>query len=110
MEAKPKMAFVGRPSEVEIDSGSAKNARYASEFPSMRNSSRGGSPSAAAMVSMLEVGAAALGPRRPPLDRYAGRRGSEEQDAFGALPARAPPREPTLLRRAPPRASQRSTT
>src|SRR3954453_16313602 len=44
MEAKPKIALVGRPSEVAIDSGSAKNARYASEFPSIRNSSLGESP------------------------------------------------------------------
>ena len=44
MLAKPKMALVGRPSEVAIDSGSAKNARYASELPSIRNSSRGVSP------------------------------------------------------------------
>jgi hypothetical protein len=27
IDAKPKIAFVGRPSEVAIDSGSAKNAR-----------------------------------------------------------------------------------
>jgi hypothetical protein len=27
IEAKPKIAFVGRPSDVAIDSGSAKNAR-----------------------------------------------------------------------------------
>jgi hypothetical protein len=33
--------LVGRPSEVAIDSGKAKNARYASEFPSIRNNSRG---------------------------------------------------------------------
>jgi hypothetical protein len=38
IEAKPKIAFVGRPSEVAIDSGRAKNARYTSEFPSIRNS------------------------------------------------------------------------
>src|SRR4051795_10444990 len=44
MEAKPKIALVGRPSDVAIDSGSAKNARYASEFPSIRNSSLGDSP------------------------------------------------------------------
>ena len=50
IDAKPKIAFVGRPSEVEIDSGSAKNARYASEFPSIRNSSRGVSPLPPAMV------------------------------------------------------------
>src|SRR3954465_4362744 len=49
MEAKPKIALVGRPSEVAIDSGSAKNARYASEFPSIRNSSLGWSPFVAAM-------------------------------------------------------------
>jgi hypothetical protein len=39
IEAKPKIAFVGRPSDVAIDSGSAKNARYASELPSIRKSS-----------------------------------------------------------------------
>ena len=27
IDAKPKIAFVGRPSDVAIDSGSAKNAR-----------------------------------------------------------------------------------
>jgi hypothetical protein len=27
IDAKPKIVFVGRPSEVEISSGSAKNAR-----------------------------------------------------------------------------------
>ena len=43
IDAKPKMALVGRPSEVAIDSGSAKNARYTSELPSIRKSSRGGS-------------------------------------------------------------------
>ena len=38
-EANPKIAFVGNPVEVAIDSGSAKKARYASELPSIRNSS-----------------------------------------------------------------------
>ena len=36
IEAKPKIAFVGIPVDVAIDSGSAKNARYASELPSIR--------------------------------------------------------------------------
>ena len=36
MLAKPKIALVGRPSEVAIDSGSAKNARYARLLPSIR--------------------------------------------------------------------------
>src|SRR3954452_23298959 len=35
------MALVGNPVLVAIDSGSAKNARYTSELPSMRNSSSG---------------------------------------------------------------------
>src|SRR3954447_3775038 len=49
MEAKPKIALVGRPSEVAIDSGRAKNARYTSELPSMRNSCFGEAPLDAAM-------------------------------------------------------------
>src|SRR3954452_5052748 len=44
IDANPKIALVGRPSDVAIDSGSAKKARYASEFPSIRNSSCGVSP------------------------------------------------------------------
>src|SRR3954466_16299835 len=39
IEAKPKIALVGSPVDVAIDSGRAKNARYASELPSMRKSS-----------------------------------------------------------------------
>src|SRR3954453_10702161 len=39
IEAKPKIAFVGKPVEVAIDSGRAKKARYASELPSIRKSS-----------------------------------------------------------------------
>src|SRR5688572_16963628 len=39
IEAKPKIAFVGCPLEVAIDSGSAKKARYTRLFPSIRNSS-----------------------------------------------------------------------
>ena len=41
IEANPKIALVGIPVEVAIDSGSAKNARYARLFPSIRNSSSG---------------------------------------------------------------------
>src|SRR5215213_1824382 len=43
IEAKPKIAFVGCPFDVAIDSGSAKNARYTRLFPSIRNSSFGDS-------------------------------------------------------------------
>src|SRR4051794_22573629 len=39
MLAKPKIALVGNPVLVAIDSGSAKNARYTSELPSRRKSS-----------------------------------------------------------------------
>src|SRR3954447_24394408 len=41
IDAKPKIAFVGNPVDVAMDSGSAKKARYASELPSMRKSSSG---------------------------------------------------------------------
>src|SRR5919109_478664 len=41
IEAKPKIAFVGKPLEVAIDSGRAKNARKTRLFPSIRKSSRG---------------------------------------------------------------------
>ena len=41
IDANPKIAFVGTPVEVAIDSGSAKNARYARLLPSIRNSSSG---------------------------------------------------------------------
>src|SRR3954465_7403162 len=40
IEANPKIAFVGKPLDVAIVSGRAKKARYASELPSIRNSSR----------------------------------------------------------------------
>src|SRR5688500_9934001 len=74
IDAKPKIAFVGRPSEVAIDSGRAKNARYASEFPSIRNSSRGWSPLLAAMrpatLAQDDLGSA----RRCQRDRPAARR------------------------------------
>src|SRR3954451_14294258 len=42
IDAKPKIALVGKPVEVAIDSGSAKNARYTSELPSIRKSSLAG--------------------------------------------------------------------
>jgi hypothetical protein len=40
IEAKPKIAFVGTPVDVAIDSGSAKKARYTRLGPSIRNSRR----------------------------------------------------------------------
>jgi hypothetical protein len=45
------MALVGRPSAVAIDSGRAKNARYARLLPSIRNSS----PPAAAPAESAAV-------------------------------------------------------
>src|SRR3954453_1869963 len=39
IDAKPKIAFVGKPVDVAIDSGRAKKARYAAELPSIRKSS-----------------------------------------------------------------------
>src|SRR3954468_15783011 len=72
IDANPKIALVGRPSEVEIDSGSAKNARYASEFPSIRNSSRGVSPLPDAMVLRLVVVRARTSAEPGAGDRYAG--------------------------------------
>ena len=51
IEAKPKIAFVGKPVEVAIDSGRAKNARYTSELPSIRYSSSGRSAIAAPLYA-----------------------------------------------------------
>src|SRR3954454_4276022 len=47
IDANPKIAFVGKPVEVAIDSGSAKNARYARLLPSIRKSSRDPLPATA---------------------------------------------------------------
>src|SRR6476660_8089609 len=85
MLAKPKIAFVGRPSEVEIDSGSAKNARYASEFPSIRNSSRGVSPLPPAMVRRLVVVKLSTSAGSARWDRYAGHAASRCFAAPGRL-------------------------
>src|SRR4051812_5869108 len=131
------MAFVGRPSEVLIDSGRAKNARYARLLPSIRKSSRGVSPLPLGTPSMLVGARRSRGLRgrslrpsggRPPTHVTAvvrtPRRGLGERVPTAmlptrlpgsaarpdALPTRAQPREPIPLRRAPTRASQRSTT
>ena len=37
IDANPKIAFVGTPVDVAIDSGSAKKARYTRLLPSIRN-------------------------------------------------------------------------
>ena len=59
MEAKPKIALVGTPLEVAIDSGSAKKARYTRLGPSIRNSRRSlGTEAAAAgraRVALLAI-------------------------------------------------------
>ena len=41
IEAKPRIALVGCPLDVAMDSGRAKKARYTRLFPSIRSSSRG---------------------------------------------------------------------
>src|SRR5215207_11078355 len=77
IDAKPKIALVGRPSEVAMDSGSAKKARYASEFPSIRKSSLGASAMRSPNLVHREPGSAhedlgaARGDQR---DRAPGRR------------------------------------
>src|SRR4051794_35659007 len=72
MLAKPKIAFVGRPSDVAIDSGSAKNARYARLLPSIRKSSRGLSPLPwGTVLRVLLVRRQTCG-QRATADRYAG--------------------------------------
>src|SRR5690348_4905310 len=83
MLAKPKIAFVGRPSEVEIDSGRAKNARYARLLPSIRNSSRGVSPLPWATVLRLVIVRARTCAERAGRDRYAGGAASRCFDAPG---------------------------
>src|SRR5271167_4881813 len=52
IEANPKIALVGTPVEVAIDSGSAKKARSTSEGPSIRKRRRSASsPLAAALIA-----------------------------------------------------------
>jgi hypothetical protein len=57
IEAKPKIAFVGTPREVAIDSGSAKNARYTRLGPSIKNTrvSFAGAAAGLAAVALARV-------------------------------------------------------
>src|SRR4051795_13404305 len=101
MLANPKIAFVGRPSEVAIDSGRAKNARYAREFPSIRNSSRGVSPLAPAMARRLVGRRWSRGPASGPATAMLRARLLVRGRALDALPPRALTR---LAKPATPRA------
>src|SRR3954469_16595167 len=62
IDAKPKIAFVGKPFDVAIVSGRAKTSRYAGELASFRNSSR--EVSSATRLSLLTGRRTADGGRR----------------------------------------------